>query len=79
MSKKQKHHQSILPGNGMGIIVVNKDLGHALKTWKRKTKNAKLSEQLIENREFLKPSVQHRAKMISAKFLQMVKTRRETI
>lgn len=79
MSKKQKHHQSIIPGNGMGIVVVNKDLGSALKTWKRKTKNNNLSEQLIENREFLKPSVVHRAKMISATFLQMVKTRREKI
>ena len=79
MSKKQKHHQSILPGHGMGIIVVNKDIAHALKTWKRKTKNNNLTEQLFENREFIKPSVQHRAKMISAKFLQMVKTRREKI
>jgi hypothetical protein len=79
MSKKQKHHQSIIPGHGMGVAVINRDLGYALKTWKRKTKNNNLSEQLIENKEFIKPSVVHRAKMISAAFLQMVKTKREKL
>lgn len=77
MSKKQKQHQSVVPGHAMGIVVLNKDLGYALKTWKRKTKNAKLSEQLIENKEFIKTSVKNRAKLIAAKFIQKIRTNRE--
>lgn len=63
----------------MGVSVINHDLGYALKTWKRKIKNAKLSEQLIENKEFIKPSVTNRAKLIKAKFMQMVRTNRDKI
>jgi len=38
MSKKQKQHKSIVPGNSSAILVVDKDISFALKTFKRKMK-----------------------------------------
>ena len=43
MSKKQKQHQTIVPGNPLAVNVVGtqrEDLGFALKVWKRKVKNS---------------------------------------
>ena len=42
MNKKQKQHQMIYPGAGLGVKVVGstrEDLSFALKTFKKKVKN----------------------------------------
>jgi len=69
MSKKQKEHQSIVPGNGFAINVVNNDIVHALKTWKQKLKQNNTLTRLTELREFEKPSVTKRREKLRAKFL----------
>ena len=69
MSKKQKEHQSIVPGNGFAINVVNNDIVHALKTWKQKLKQNTTLTRLTELREFEKPSVTKRREKLRAKFL----------
>ena len=82
MSKKQKQHQAVVPGNAMAIHVVGssrEDLGYALKGWKRKVKNAGIIESARERKEFIKPSVINRAKMITAKFIQQVRDKREKL
>jgi hypothetical protein len=49
MNKKQKQHQSIVPGNATAVNVVNQDLGFALRTWKRKVKDAGVLEYVKDN------------------------------
>ena len=82
MSKKAKQHKAIVPGNGMAVNVLGstrEDLGFALKTWKRKVKSAGLIEKCQKRREFVKPSVINRAKMINAKFIQQVRDSHEKL
>ena len=70
MNKKQKQHQSIVPGNATAINVVNRDLSFALRTWKRKVKNAGVLEYVKDNRTFTKPSVKRRDMISKAKYSQ---------
>jgi len=76
MSKKQKQHQQIVPGNALAVSVVGttrEDLGHALKAWKRKIKSSGILEKTKNNKEFIKPSVVQRQQKQRAAFMQMVK------
>ena len=66
MSKKQKHHQSIAPGHGIGAKVVERDINFALRIWKRKLKDSDVLVNLKEGREFTKPSVKKRKQKIDA-------------
>jgi small subunit ribosomal protein S21 len=76
MSKKQKQHQTIVPGNSLAVNVVGtarEDLAFALKVWKRKIKNSQVLEQTRDRKEFIKPSVVKRKQLIAAKFIQKVR------
>jgi ribosomal protein S21 len=73
MNKKQKHHQSILPGATLGAKVVNKDINFALRMWKKKLKESDILTQLKDKKEFLKPSVINRATKINAVYMQQIK------
>jgi small subunit ribosomal protein S21 len=82
MSKKAKQHKSIVPGNGLAVNVLGntkEELNQALKTWKRKIKNAGVIETCQSRREFNKPSVINRAKLINAKFIQYIRDQREKL
>jgi small subunit ribosomal protein S21 len=73
MNKKQKQHQTIMPGNSMAVNVVGtqrEDLGFALKIWKRKIKESGILEFVKENKTFTKPSVAKRAQRIDAAYRQ---------
>jgi small subunit ribosomal protein S21 len=76
MSKKQKQHQTIVPGNSLAVNVVGtqrEDLGFALKVWKRKVKNSGILERIKDRKEFEKPSVRKRKQLQSAQFIQRIK------
>ena len=82
MSKKAKQHKATVPGNGMAVNVLGntkEELNQALKTWKRKIKNAGIIETCQSKREFNKPSVINRAKLINAKFIQYIRDQREKL
>ena len=70
MNKKQKQHQSIVPGNAQAVSVVNQDLGFALRTWKQRVKNSGVLEYVKENRTFIKPCVKRRADISKAQYRQ---------
>jgi small subunit ribosomal protein S21 len=73
MNKKQKQHQSIVPGATKGVYVVGsqrEDLAFALKAWKRKVKDSEVLEIIKENKTFTKPSVKRRVQKISAAYKQ---------
>lgn len=69
MNKKQKAHQSVIPGNGLATQVVESDISYALKTWKRKVKQSGILDELKDRKEFEKPSVSRRRQLIRAKFI----------
>ena len=73
MNKHQKQHQSIFPGNATAVNVVNQDLGFALRTWKRKVKQAGVLESVKQRKEFIKPSVEKREQRKRAAFIQRIK------
>ena len=76
MSKKQKQHQAIVPGNSMAVKVVGtsrEDLAYAIKGWKRKVKNAGIVEETRDRKEFIKPSVKKRQQRQAAVFMQYVR------
>ena len=73
MNKKQKYHQSILPGTTSGSKVVNRDINFALRMWKKKLKESDILTQLKDKKEFLKPSVINRATKINAVYMQKIK------
>ena len=76
MNKKQKQHQTIVPGNALAVNVVGtarEDLAFALKVWKRKIKNSQVLEQTKDRKEFVKPSAVKRKQLIAAKFIQKVR------
>ena len=76
MTKKQKQHQTIVPGNALAVNVVGntrEDLAFALKTWKRKIKNSEVLEQTKARKVFIKTSVVKRKQLIAAKFIQKVR------
>lgn len=76
MSKKQKQHQTTVPGNPLAVNVVGtqrEDLAFALKVWKRKVKNSGILERIKDRKEFEKPSVRKRKQLQSAQFIQRIK------
>ena len=73
MNKKEKQHNSIVPGNSSATTVVDKDISFALKTFKRKMKRMGTLDAVKENRTFTKPSVKRRAQKINAKYIQKIK------
>jgi small subunit ribosomal protein S21 len=80
MNKKQKQHQTTVPGNPLAVNVVGtqrEDLGFALKTFKRKMKNSGILEKLKDRKEFEKPSVTKRKQIQRAQFIQKIKDRND--
>ena len=78
MNKKQKQHQTIVPGAAFAVNVIGstrEDLSFALKAWKRKIKKSEVLEKTRDLREFIKPSVKKRKQLIAAKFIQKVRDR----
>ena len=78
MSKKQKQHQMIVPGQSLAVAVpgnTREDLAAALKTWKRKVKNSGVLEAAKDRKEFIKPSVKKRKQLQDAQFIQKIKDR----
>lgn len=76
MSKKQKQHRMIVPGNSSAVNVVGtekEDLAYALKTWKRKIKQSGVLEHVKNNKEFEKPSVTNRKQRQRAYYIQQIK------
>jgi len=76
MSKKQKQHQQIVPGNSLAVNVNGAgrdDLAFALKTFKRKIKSSGILEEIKERKEFIKPGIKKRKQLQDAKFMQMVR------
>mgnify|MGYP005996300657 FL=1 len=74
MNKKQKHHQSVIPGHATGAKVVNRDINFALRIWKRKLKTSDILNDLKENREYIKPSVSKRQQKIKAIYIQQIRS-----
>jgi small subunit ribosomal protein S21 len=73
MNKKQKQHQSIMPGHATAVNVTGtqrEDLAFALKMWKRKVKESGVLEIVKERKTFTKPSVAKRAERIDAAYRQ---------
>lgn len=77
MSKKQKYHQSIVPGHAIAAAVPNKDIGYALRTWKSKLKNSDLLANLKDRTEYKKPSVIKRKSKADAIYRQKIRTLQE--
>jgi ribosomal protein S21 len=80
MNKKQKQHQMIYPGAGLGVKVVGstrEDLSFALKTFKKKIKNSEILEKVKDRREFVKSSVTKRMQLINARFFQKLRTEQD--
>ena len=78
MNKKQKQHQTIVPGHSLAVNVVGsarEDLAFALKIWKRKVKNSEVLEKTKDRKEFIKPSVKRRKQLQDAQFIQKIKDR----
>jgi len=73
MNKRQKQHKSIVPGNANAVTVVDKDLGFALRTFKRKIKESNILEYLKENKTFTKKSVKRKNQINKAKYIQQIK------
>ena len=77
MSKKHKYHQSIIPGFALGAAVPNGDLGFAIRTWKKKLKDADILKIVKSRREYVKPSVVKRKQMSDAIYWQKVQDSRD--
>jgi small subunit ribosomal protein S21 len=78
MNKKQKQHQSIVPGHAAAVNVVGtsrEDLAFALRIWKRKIKDSEVLEKTKDRKEFIKPSVRKRKQIQDAQFIQKIKDR----
>jgi small subunit ribosomal protein S21 len=76
MSKKQKQHQQIVPGNALAVHVTGtqrEDLASAIKTWKRKVKSSGILEETRDRKEYIKPSVLKRQQHIKAAYMQYVR------
>ncbi|NBQ97789.1 MAG: 30S ribosomal protein S21 [Microbacteriaceae bacterium] len=72
MNKKQKQHQTIVPGNAAAVNVINQDLGFALRTWKRKVKESRVLEYVKENQTYTKPSVKRKNIISKASYRQKI-------
>lgn len=76
MSKKQKQHKAIVPGNSLAVNVqgtTREDLSHALKTFKRKMKSAGVLEKVKDIRTFIKPCVERRNELNAARYIQKIR------
>jgi small subunit ribosomal protein S21 len=76
MNKKQKQHQSVVPGNAMAVKVIGnarEDVGYAIKSWKRKVKSAGILEEVKDRKEYTKPGVKRRKEIQHASFMQYVR------
>ena len=76
MSKKQKQHQMIVPGQASAVHVPGtsrEDLAAALKTWKRKVKMSGVLEAAKDGKEFIKPSVLKRQQHANAAYMQYIR------
>ena len=76
MSKKQKQHQMIVPGQSLAVNVVGttkEDLAIAVKTWKRKVKSAGVLEAVKDRKEHIKRSVVNRQLKAKAKYIQHIR------
>jgi ribosomal protein S21 len=76
MNKKQKQHQTLVPGNPLAVNVVGnqrEDLSFALKSWKRKVKASGVLEKTKDRKEFIKASVVKRKQKQAAQFIQRIK------
>jgi small subunit ribosomal protein S21 len=77
MNKKQKLHQTTVPGNGLGVRVIGGDIGYALKQFKRRVKKSKVLQKTFDRAEFTKPSVIQRAQRDRAAFIQRIRSREQ--
>jgi ribosomal protein S21 len=77
MNKKQKYHESIIPGQALGAAVPDKDLGFALRFWKKKLKDSGILTSLKDRKEFIKPSAVKRKKMSDAIYWQKIRSSNE--
>lgn len=76
MSKKQKQHRMVVPGNALAVNVVGtarEDLAAALKTWKRKVKASNVLESVKDRKEYVKPSVTRRTEKSKAVYMQYIR------
>lgn len=73
MNKKQKYHQSILPGTTSGSKVVNRDINFALRMWKKKLKESDVLNDVKSRKEFIKPSATKRMQMNNAVYMQQIR------
>lgn len=80
MSKKQKQHQQIVPGNALAVNVVGtetQDLAYALKAWKRKVKSANILNEVKDRKEYIKSSVKQREQNSRAAYIQRMRSKNE--
>jgi len=77
MNKKQKEHQSVIPGHSLGANVVNGDLGFAIRTWKKKLKDSEILDKIKSKKEFIKPSVTKRIQRNDAAYRQRMQSLKE--
>lgn len=77
MNKKQKLHQTIVPGNVLGVRVVDRDIEYALKQFKRQIKKSGILQKIYDRKEFIKPSVIKRAEKSKAAFIQQIRSREQ--
>ncbi len=76
MNKKQKQHQTVIPGHGLAVKVLGtqkEDVAYALKEWKRKVKSSGILDSLKENKEYIKPGVKRRKELQHASYMQYVR------
>ena len=73
MNKREKHHKTIIAGNGNAVKVINKDLGFALRNFKRKIKESKILDKFKDNQTFTKPSFKRRNELSKAKYIQHIR------
>ena len=73
MNKKQKYHQSILPGATSGSKVVNRDINFALRMWKKKLKESDVLNDVKSRKEFIKPSATKRMQINNAVYMQQIR------
>jgi small subunit ribosomal protein S21 len=77
MNKKQKYHQSVVPGGGTSVNVVNRDINFALRIWKRQLKSSDVLSSIKDRREHTKPSIIKRKQKIKAIYIQKIRSAEE--
>jgi small subunit ribosomal protein S21 len=76
MNKKQKQHQTIVPGNALAVNVVGtarEDLASAIKIWKRKIKSSNILETVKNRKEYIKPTMTRKIQKQKAVYIQKIK------